>query len=114
MAHKPFLKHGIDNNYVTYLDLNREATQALIKTNSHQVDLIIPRGGEGLINFVRQNTNIPIIISGRGNNFLYVDEASDFEMAIDIILDGKKRISVCNALDKVLLPSGHCLIFREN
>ncbi|MFT5169372.1 MAG: glutamate-5-semialdehyde dehydrogenase [Saprospiraceae bacterium] len=98
--------HGLNKNFVTYLDLNREATQVLIKTNSHQVDLIIPRGGEGLINFVKQNTDIPVIISGRGNNFLFIDKSSDFEMAVNIILDGKSRISVCNALDKVLIHQG--------
>ncbi len=95
--------NGLDKNYVTYLDLNREETQDMIKNNSYQVDLIIPRGGEGLINFVMNNTNIPIIVSGRGNNFLYVDEESDFDMAIKIILNGKQRLSVCNALDKVLI-----------
>jgi glutamate-5-semialdehyde dehydrogenase len=96
-------ENGLSQDLVSYLDLNREDTQQLIKNNTHQVDLIIPRGGEGLINFVRQNTSIPIIISGRGNNFLFIDQTSDFDMAVDIILDGKKRISVCNALDKVLL-----------
>ncbi len=100
---KALTENGVDKNYVTYLDLDRVATQALIKTNSHQVDLIIPRGGEGLINFVRQNTDIPLIISGRGNNFLYVDNECDFEMAINLIINGKSRISVCNALDKVLI-----------
>lgn len=44
-----------------------------------------------------------MIISGRGNNFLYVDQESDWEMAIDIMINGKQRISVCNALDKVLI-----------
>ncbi len=100
---KALTENGVDKNYVTYLSLDRVATQALIKTNSHQVDLIIPRGGEGLINFVRQNTDIPLIISGRGNNFLYVDDTCDFEMAINLIINGKSRISVCNALDKVLI-----------
>ncbi|MCO6499646.1 MAG: glutamate-5-semialdehyde dehydrogenase [Vicingus serpentipes] len=94
--------NGLDKNYVTYLDLNRTETQELI-ANNNNVDLIIPRGGEGLINFVKQNTNIPIIISGRGNNFLYIDQESDFEMAIKIALNGKSRLSVCNALDKVLI-----------
>ena len=95
--------NGLEKDHVTYLDLSREETQVLIKNNTHHVDLIIPRGGQGLIDFVRQNTSVPLIISGRGNNFLYVDKESDFEMANKIILDGKQRVSVCNALDKVLL-----------
>src|SRR3989338_4621413 len=95
--------NGLDKNYVVYLDLTREETQDLIKSNNHHLNLIIPRGGEELINFVTRNTNIPVIVSGRGNNFLYVDKESDFEMAIKIILNGKQRVSVCNALDKVLI-----------
>jgi glutamate-5-semialdehyde dehydrogenase len=96
-------KTSIDSRYVQYLHLTREETQRLIKENTHRVDLIIPRGGENLIRFIQENTTIPIIVSGRGNNFLYVDKNCDFEMAVRIILNGKKRISVCNALDKVLI-----------
>ena len=93
----------LERSFITYLDFSREKTQNLIKNNSQDIDLIIPRGGEGLINFVKQNTSIPVITSGRGNNFLYVDQKSDFDMAIKIIINGKQRVSVCNALDKVLL-----------
>ena len=96
-----------DENWVQYLDYDREQTQDLIKNNSLKIDVIIPRGGEQLIQSIRDNTDIPMIISGRGNNFLYVDEAADIDMAIDIILDGKKRISVCNALDKVYIHQSH-------
>ncbi len=95
--------NGVSESYVLYLDYNREQTQELIKKNTRNVDLIIPRGGDGLINFVKNNTDIPTIVSGRGNNFLFVDKESDFEMAINIILNGKSRISVCNALDKILV-----------
>jgi glutamate-5-semialdehyde dehydrogenase len=52
---------------------------------------------------VQENASVPVIVSGRGNNFLYVDDNSDFEMAARLILNGKKRISVCNATDKALL-----------
>lgn len=96
-------KHGIDTSYVEYLDYSREETQTLIRTNSRKIDLIIPRGGDNLIQFVKTNSSIPLLISGRGNNFLYMDETCDFDMAINIILNGKKRISVCNALDKALI-----------
>ncbi|MDR2815372.1 MAG: glutamate-5-semialdehyde dehydrogenase [Proteiniphilum sp.] len=90
-------------DYIQYLDLSREETQRLIRENSHRADLIIPRGGEGLIRFVQENASVPVIVSGRGNNFLYIDENADFAMAIRLILNGKKRISVCNAIDKALL-----------
>jgi glutamate-5-semialdehyde dehydrogenase len=92
-----------DSNFVQYLDYDRIQTQDLIKNNTHNIDVIIPRGGEQLIQSIRENTDIPLIISGRGNNFLYIDEDADFDMAIAIVLDGKKRISVCNALDKVYI-----------
>lgn len=95
--------HNADSNYIRYLDLSREETQRLIRENSHHVDLIIPRGGEGLIHFVQANASMPVIVSGRGNNFLYIDNDSDFEMAVRLVVNGKERISVCNAIDKVLI-----------
>ncbi len=101
--HKALKEHGLDTSWVEYLDLSREETQKLIKDNERDIDLIIPRGGEGLIQFVKSHSVVPVIVSGRGNNFLFVDKDSDFTIAIDLILDGKKRISVCNALDKVLI-----------
>lgn len=101
--HEALEKNGIPTDYVTYLDIDREATQKLLKENTHKLDLIIPRGGEGLINYIRQNTAVPLMISGRGNNFVYVHDKCDFDMAVDVILNGKSRLSVCNATDKVLI-----------
>lgn len=101
--HQALKKNGIPTDYVTYLDIDREATQKLLAENTHKLDLIIPRGGEGLINYIRSTTNVPLIISGRGNNFVYVHDKCDFDMAVDVILNGKSRLSVCNATDKVLL-----------
>ena len=101
--HEALEKHDADTSYVQYLDLPREEVQKLIRNErGEKVDLIIPRGGEGLINYIKQNSTAPVIISGRGNNFLYVADDADFDMASDIILNGKSRLSVCNALDKVL------------
>ncbi|MEP6923402.1 MAG: glutamate-5-semialdehyde dehydrogenase, partial [Pyrinomonadaceae bacterium] len=96
-------ENGADLNFVRYLDLSREETQKLINGGAEKFDLIIPRGGETLINFVLKNSKVPVIVSGRGNNFLYIDDEADFEMAIKIALDGKERLSVCNALDKILI-----------
>lgn len=92
-----------DKSTVRYLDISREETQKLISGETEKFDLVIPRGGEMLIDFVLKNSKVPVIVSGRGNNFAYVAEDADFEMALKIILDGKSRLSVCNALDKVLL-----------
>lgn len=95
--------NGEEIDWVAYLNLTREETQQLIRENSRGVDLIIPRGGEGLIHFVQEHASVPVIVSGRGNNFLYIDEDVDFEMAIRLVINGKKRVSVCNAIDKVLI-----------
>lgn len=90
-------------DFVKYLDISREETQKLIRGESEKFDVIIPRGGETLINFVLKNSKVPVIVSGRGNNFAYIDAEANFEMAAKIVLDGKRRLSVCNALDKVLI-----------
>jgi glutamate-5-semialdehyde dehydrogenase len=95
-------QNNLPTDFVTYLDIDREETQKLLRENTHQLDLIIPRGGDGLIHYIRQNTAVPLIISGRGNNFVYVHEDADLEMAGRIVLNGKSRLSVCNATDKVL------------
>ncbi|MEL7220894.1 MAG: aldehyde dehydrogenase family protein, partial [Bacteroidota bacterium] len=68
------------------------------------IDLIIPRGGERLIAYVKSIARCPVLVSGRGNNFLYVSKAADLEMALSIIIKSKvTKISACNALDKVLI-----------
>ncbi len=95
-------KNNLPADFVTYLDIDRKETQRLLKENPYKLDLIIPRGGDGLINYIRQNTTVPLIISGRGNNFVYVHNDADLELAQRIILNGKSRLSVCNATDKVL------------
>jgi glutamate-5-semialdehyde dehydrogenase len=100
---KALSENGVDQGYVEYLSLSHSETQQLIKENSKKVDLIIPRGGERLIQFVQENASVPVIISGRGNNFLYIDEEVDFDMAVRLVVNGKQRISVCNAIDKVLI-----------
>lgn len=101
--HEALLEAGLDTDWVEYLDLDREATRAFIRSETNGVDLVIPRGGEALIGFVREHSRAPVIVSGRGNNFLYVHEKADPEMARRIALNGKSRVSVCNALDKVLV-----------
>ena len=96
-------ENNADPNLVRYLDISREETQKLICGESEKFDIVIPRGGETLIDFVLKNSKAPVIVSGRGNNFLYIDDEADFEMALKIAIDGKRRLSVCNALDKVLI-----------
>ena len=96
-------ENNADPDFVRYLDISREETQGLICGETDKFDLVIPRGGEALIDFVLKNSRSPVIVSGRGNNFLFIDSEADFDMAMAIALNGKQRLSVCNALDKILI-----------
>ena len=102
--HKALKQNSASSDWVTYLQFNRIETQAFLEKPTQRIDLIVPRGGEKLITFVKKHASCPVIISGRGNNFLYVDEDADWEDSIKIILDAKtSKISACNALDKILI-----------
>jgi glutamate-5-semialdehyde dehydrogenase len=102
--HKALENYGVDRSWITYLNLNRNQTQDFLKHPTQKLDLIIPRGGEKLIQFVKQYATAPVIVSGRGNNFLYIHKECDINQAIDIIINAKTtKISACNALDKVLI-----------
>jgi glutamate-5-semialdehyde dehydrogenase len=103
--HQALQKHGADTEWVTYLEFNRTETQQFLEKPTQKIDLIVPRGGERLIAFVKKHATCPVIISGRGNNFLYVHKEANTDIAIDIILNGKSKISACNAIDKVLIDS---------
>ena len=101
--HKALKQHNAATDWVEYLEFNRTETQAFLEKPTQKVDLIVPRGGERLIAFVKQHATCPIIISGRGNNFVYVEKEADLDIAINVILNGKSKISACNAVDKVLV-----------
>ena len=104
--HKALQENECDTNWVSYLKFDRTETQAFLESPTEKLDLIVPRGGERLIAFVKQHATCPVIISGRGNNFVYVDSEADLQMALDIIINAKTtKISACNALDKVLIAS---------
>mgnify|MGYP000430133552 CR=1 FL=1 len=104
--HKALAENNISTNWVEYLNYNRTETQAFLEHPTQKVDLIVPRGGEKLIAFVKQHATCPVIVSGRGNNFVYVDTEADVEMALQLIINAKaSKISACNALDKVLINS---------
>ena len=102
--HKALEKNKISKDWVEYLNFNREQTQDFLKNSAGKIDLIIPRGGEKLIEFVKEYARCPVIVSGRGNNFAYVREDANRDQAIGIITNAKvDKISACNALDKVLI-----------
>ena len=84
-------------------DTSRETAAAFMKMNEY-VDVLIPRGGAGLIRAVVNQATIPVIETGTGNCHIYVDESADFTMAINIILNAKtQRIGVCNACESLLV-----------
>jgi glutamate-5-semialdehyde dehydrogenase len=104
--HQALKENNVATEWVEYLNYNREETQAFLEKPTQKVDLIVPRGGEKLIAFVKKHATCPVIISGRGNNFVYVNKDADLEKALAIIINGKtSNISVCNALDKVLIDT---------
>lgn len=84
-------------------DTSREAATELMKLNQY-LDVLIPRGGAGLINAVVNQATVPVIETGTGNCHVYVDESADIEMAADIVNNGKtQRPSVCNAVESLLV-----------
>ena len=84
-------------------DISRETTKELMKMNKY-IDLLIPRGGKGLIQAVVENSTIPVIETGVGNCHIFIDEYADENKAIDIILNAKvQRPSVCNAVETVII-----------
>ena len=104
--HQALEENEISKDWVEYLNYNRAETQAFLENPTQRVDLIVPRGGEQLIAFTKKHATCPVIVSGRGNNFLYINKEADLQKALDIIINGKTtNIGVCNALDKVLIDS---------
>lgn len=84
-------------------DTERSVTNAFMKLNAY-VDVLIPRGGAGLIRAVVENSTIPVIETGTGNCHIYVDKDADIDMALQIILNAKtQRIGVCNACESLVI-----------
>ncbi|PHQ29282.1 glutamate-5-semialdehyde dehydrogenase [Leeuwenhoekiella nanhaiensis] len=97
-------ENNLDEDWITMLQLNREETQEFLRNPDQPLDLIVPRGGERLIAFVKQHAQCAVLVSGRGNNFLYVHPEADWKKTVEVIINAKTdKISGCNALDKVLV-----------
>ncbi len=102
--HQALMENGLETKWIELLQLNRTETQEFLKNPPEKLDLIVPRGGERLISFVKEHATGAVLVSGRGNNFLYVSKNADLEIAKKVILNAKTdKISGCNALDKVLI-----------
>jgi glutamate-5-semialdehyde dehydrogenase len=97
---------GVPTGAIELLDSSsRDTVQELIRARG-LVDVVIPRGGPGLITHVMENALVPVIETGAGNCHIFVDESADFEMANRIVLNAKtQRPSVCNAAEKLLVHS---------
>ena len=95
---------GVLQGAIELLDSStRQSVHELIKARG-LVDVIIPRGGAGLITFVTENSSVPVIETGAGNCHIFVDESADLEMADRIVINAKtQRPSVCNAAEKLLV-----------
>lgn len=106
LIHQVLEKHGIPSGAFQLLPPDRAATKALLEAVGF-VDVIIPRGSQGLIDFVRQNAKVPVIETGAGIVHTYFDETADLEQAKAILHNAKtRRPSVCNSLD--------CLIIHQS
>lgn len=95
---------GVNENAVQLVeDTSRAVANAMMRLNKY-IDLLIPRGGGGLIHAVIENATIPVIQTGEGNCHVYVDESADIDMAVNIINNAKtQRPSVCNAIENILV-----------
>ncbi|WP_417290314.1 glutamate-5-semialdehyde dehydrogenase [Corallibacter sp.] len=102
--HEALTENNLSKDWIKLLHLKREETQDFLRNPSEKLDLIVPRGGERLIKFVKDHASCAVLVSGRGNNFLYVDQDANWEKTLKVIINAKTdKISGCNALDKVLI-----------
>ena len=95
---------GLDEDSIILItDTDRKYVNELMKLNEY-VDVIIPRGGAGLIKNVVNNSTVPVIETGTGNCHVYVDESADLDMAVNIVYNAKtQRIGVCNACESLVV-----------
>lgn len=113
IIHRALHKHRIDTAVAQLLPAEREATAALMNATG-LVDVLIPRGSQQLIDYVRQNSRVPVIETGAGIVHTYFDETGDVEKGKQIICNAKtRRVSVCNALDCLLIDSSRLQALPE-
>lgn len=103
LIHEILQQYGVSPDVVTLLPATHDATAAMLNAVGY-VDVCIPRGGRKLIDFVRDNAKVPVIETGAGVVHAYFDEYGDVEMGARIIDNAKtRRVSVCNALDCLII-----------
>ena len=105
-------QNGVDKAAVTVVSNPDRAIMDELMTLNHTIDLIIPRGGEGLIRYVSENSRIPVIQHYKGVCHLYVDDAADVIKAINLLENGKtQRTGVCNSLETLLVHKSIAPVF---
>ncbi|MEB2786135.1 glutamate-5-semialdehyde dehydrogenase [Algoriphagus persicinus] len=113
LIHQVLAVNELPTDAFQLLPADRAATKALLEAVSF-VDVIIPRGSQGLINFVRENAKVPVIETGAGIVHTYVDKSADLKKAADIIFNAKtRRPSVCNSLDCLLIHEVHLPVLND-
>lgn len=106
--HQSLKENGLEEDWIQYLKMDRPTTQEFLRNPDQPLDLIVPRGGERLIDFVKQHAKCAVLVSGRGNNFAYIAPDADMEKVIPVLVNAKTdKISGCNALDKILVDENH-------
>jgi glutamate-5-semialdehyde dehydrogenase len=104
--HQALTENNLPSDFIQFLEMDRTQTQEFLKNPDQDLDLIVPRGGERLIAFVKEHAKCAVLVSGRGNNFLYVHPEADWEKSLEVIINAKThKISACNALDKILIDT---------
>ncbi|UIR55334.1 glutamate-5-semialdehyde dehydrogenase [Sphingobacterium sp. SRCM116780] len=107
------LKHNLNPNIVQLLPTDRRFVQELLEATKY-VDIIIPRGSQSLIDFVRTHAKVPVIETGAGVCHTYVEQSASIDKAVAIVANAKiSRPSVCNALDTILLDEQIAVPFLE-
>lgn len=109
MALVEIIKKSLEENHVTadavslLTDTSRETATKMMKMNDY-IDVLIPRGGAGLIRSVVQNATVPVIETGTGNCHVYIDKSADVDMAVSIVKNAKlQRLGVCNACESLVI-----------
>ena len=105
--------HGWDENTVTLLPASHDATAEMLNAVGY-VDLIIPRGSKGLIDYVRNNSRVPVIETGAGVCHTYIHSSARIDYATAIVKNAKtRRVSVCNALDTIVIDESRLIDLAE-
>ncbi|SHJ89786.1 glutamate-5-semialdehyde dehydrogenase [Paramaledivibacter caminithermalis] len=101
---KAAIENGLPQGCIEFIEFtDRQVVKEMMRLNEY-IDVLIPRGGAGLINSVVNNATIPVIKTGVGNCHIYIDESADLKMAEDIVINAKtQRPAVCNAIETILV-----------